>query len=36
MSLLDISGLTLSIGALPILRDVTLSIAVRRDSCGHR
>ena len=27
MSLLDISGLTLSIGALPILRDVTLSIA---------
>ncbi|KUP94321.1 ABC transporter ATP-binding protein [Tritonibacter horizontis] len=27
MSLLDISGLSLSIGALPILRDVTLSIA---------
>ncbi|NIZ14328.1 ABC transporter ATP-binding protein [Phaeobacter sp. HF9A] len=27
MSLLDISGLTLSIGALPILRNVTLSIA---------
>ena len=27
MSLLDISNLTLSIGALPILRDVTLSIA---------
>ena len=27
MSLLDISNLSLSIGALPILRDVTLSIA---------